>query len=83
MDEARGRELTRSMHRSSGSFELAFSPLLLGLLGFLVDRWLGTVPFVTVAVVVLGFAGVVVKLYYGYESEMREHEAGKPWARRR
>jgi F0F1-type ATP synthase assembly protein I len=69
------------MNRSSGSFELVLSALLLGLIGFGVDRWLGTMPVFTVIAVVLGLGGAIARLYYGYTQEMAEHTAVAPWAR--
>jgi F0F1-type ATP synthase assembly protein I len=82
VNHSQRREITKSMYRSSGSYELVMSPLLLALLGFLVDRWLGTTPFITAAAAVIGFAGACVKLYFGYKTEMDEHEANAPWAKR-
>lgn len=82
MDASQRREFNDQMQRSSGSFELVMSPLLLALIGYGLDRWLGTVPVLTVIFAVVGFAGACVKLYYGYRVEMDEHEAGAPWAKR-
>ena len=70
------------MGRSTGSYELVVSPLILALLGFLVDRWLGTVPIFTIAAGVLGLVGAVIKIYYGYQSEMHAHDIDAPWGRR-
>jgi F0F1-type ATP synthase assembly protein I len=81
MDVSQGRELTRGMHRSTGSFELVLGPLLMALIGYGLDRWLGTAPLLTVALGVLGLAGVCVNLYYGYRREMDEHEANASWRR--
>jgi F0F1-type ATP synthase assembly protein I len=79
MDVSQGRELTNGMHRSTGSFELVLGPLLMAVIGFFLDRWLGTGPWLTIALAVLGLAGVCVNLYYGYRNEMDEHEANAPW----
>ena len=81
MDDSQGRELTQQLHRSTGSYELVLSPVILGVFGWLLDGWLGTTPIITVIAVVVGLAGAVAKLYYGYEAEMAEHERGAPWAR--
>ena len=70
------------MRRSTGSYELVVSPLLLALIGFGLDRVLGTVPLLTAAFAVVGFAGACVILYYRYRNDMDEHEVGKPWAKR-
>ena len=75
------REITEQMNRSAGGYELVFSPLILALIGFGLDKLFGTVPILTVIFAVLGLAGVVIKLYYNYRSEMEAHEAAGPWAR--
>jgi F0F1-type ATP synthase assembly protein I len=79
--DSQGRELTESMHRSTGSYELVISPVLLALIGYGLDRWFGTVPVLTIIFAVVGLAGACVKLYYGYKNEMDEHEAKAPWAK--
>lgn len=82
MDASQRRDLNQQLNRSSGSFELVLSPLLLALAGYALDRWLGIVPVLTVAFAVVGLAGAVVKLYYGYRHEMDQHEIGAPWTTR-
>lgn len=83
MDTAERREVTEGLWRSSGGYELVLSPLLLALLAFfLVDRPLGSTPWVTVAAAVLGFAGAAVKLFYGYQHDMDAHDEAGPWTRR-
>jgi F0F1-type ATP synthase assembly protein I len=67
------------MHRSTGSFELVLGPLLMALIGFGLDRWLGTTPWLTVILGVVGLIGACVNLYYGYQREMDEHEANASW----
>lgn len=81
MEASQGRELTSQMRRSTGSFELVLSPLLFALVGFGVDSLLGTVPLFTTLFAVMGFGGACVRLYYGYQLEMDEHEKDKPWAK--
>ena len=48
-------ELTRSLHRSHGSFELALAPVLMALIGLWLDKTFQTLPVFTIvlAVVVL------------------------------
>ena len=75
------REITEQMNRSAGGYELVFSPLILALIGFGIDKLFGTVPLFTVLFAVLGLIGVVVKIYYNYRAEMEAHEAEGPWAR--
>jgi F0F1-type ATP synthase assembly protein I len=69
------------MYKHSGGYELAFSPVLLALVGYVLDRLFGTVPVLTITFAVLGLVGAVIKLYYGYKAEMEQHEASGPWAK--
>ncbi|NCY15209.1 MAG: AtpZ/AtpI family protein [Actinobacteria bacterium] len=75
------REISEQMGRATGGYELVLSPLLLALIGFGLDRLLGTTPLLTVTLAVIGLAGVVVKLYFQYRAEMDEHAKNGPWAR--
>lgn len=59
-------EFTRSLHRSSGSFELVFAPVLMALMGLWMDRSLGTLPVFTVGLAVFGAIGAAVAQYYTY-----------------
>ena len=81
MTSSQRRDITEQVGRSSGGYELVFSPLLLALIGFGIDKMLGTLPFITILFAVLGLVGVVVKIYFQYRNEMIEHEASGPWAR--
>jgi F0F1-type ATP synthase assembly protein I len=70
------------LNSTHGSFELVLSPVLLALLGLWLDRsvW-HTTPWCTVIFAVVGFAGAVVKLYYGYRARMAELTAERSAAR--
>ncbi len=81
MDSSERRELTQQVHRSTGAYELVLSPLILGLIGFGLDRWLGTTPALTVTFVIAGLVGASAKIYFTYKAEMEMHEAQGPWAR--
>ena len=48
-----------------------FSAMLLGLVGYGIDRWLGTTPVFVVTLSVLGFIGAAVSLYYRFRFEMQ------------
>jgi F0F1-type ATP synthase assembly protein I len=76
------RELTQQMHKSTGSYELVLSPLILALIGYGLDRLFGTLPLFTVVFGVLGLVGACIKIYFGYVTEMDEHEKDAPWAKR-
>lgn len=62
--------------------ELVVAPLVMGAIGWLLDSWLGTAPFLAVGLGMFGVAGVFTKLWLGYDRAMVEEERGKPWARR-
>ena len=61
--------------------EIVLSPLLLGALGWLLDGWLGTDPFLAIGFGLFGAAGIFVKLKLRYDQQMADVEAGKPWTR--
>lgn len=81
MTTSQRRELTQQMGRTTGGYELVFSPLLLALIGYGLDRLLGTLPILTITFGVLGLVGAVTKMYFSYRSEMERHEANGPWAK--
>lgn len=83
MRSSEKREFSESMNRSTGAYELVFSPLLLALIGFGLDKLFGTLPILTITFAVLGLAGVVIKIVYQYRAEMDELERQAPWARSR
>ena len=83
MDVSQRRELARDLNRQSGSFELAVTPVLFGAGGYLLDRWLGIVPVLTLVLLLVAFGGVAAKLWLSYDREMKAHEENGPWARHR
>jgi F0F1-type ATP synthase assembly protein I len=73
LNDSHRRELSNDIfHRSTGSFELVLSPLILGFLGFLLDRAVGTVPVFTIAFAVAAMAGAAARVYYGYRYAMAQ-----------
>ncbi len=64
------------------AIELALTPLVFGFLGHLLDSWLGTNPVFTALLVVFALAGISARMYYGYDTEMKQHESSGPWARK-
>ena len=64
----------------SRAFELALTPAIIGGLGYLLDRWLGLVPILTIVFFLVAMAGLMARMYYGYDAQMKEHEAASPWA---
>jgi F0F1-type ATP synthase assembly protein I len=61
--------------------EVVATPLLLGTLGWLLDGWIGTSPILALVFGSFGAAGIFVKLKLGYDKQMDQAEAGKPWKR--
>ena len=68
-----GEGLNRAM-------ELALTPAIIGGFGYLLDRWLGLLPVFTIVFFLIAMAGVIARMWYGYDARMREHEASSPWA---
>lgn len=64
------------------AFELVVAPMVFGLVGFGLDRVFETTPLFTIIAVVLAFAGTGVKLWFGYDLEMRAHDENSAWAKR-
>ena len=62
--------------------ELAVTPLLFGALGWLLDAWLGTGPWLAIALGTFAVVGTIAKMWYGYDAEMRDLESRSRWARR-
>ena len=62
-------------------FELAMTLLVMVGIGLLVDAIFGTGPLFVIVLSVLGFSGITVKLWLGYDQEMRREEEGAIWNR--
>ena len=65
------------------AMELALTPVAAGGVGYLIDRLLGTVPVMTIVLVVMAVAATFVKMYYAYDAQMKAHDAESPWGRAR
>jgi F0F1-type ATP synthase assembly protein I len=81
VDVSQRREISEQVHHTTGSFELVLSPLLLALIGFGLDRWIGTTPLLTIVFAVAGLTGACIKMYCTYQYEMQQHEAAGLWNR--
>lgn len=64
----------------SRAFELAVTPAVIAGFGYLLDRWLGLLPILTIVFFLVGVAGVITRMWYSYDAEMKEHESTGPWA---
>lgn len=62
------------------AFELALTPAIIGGFGYLLDRWLGLLPVFTIVFFLIAVAGVIARMWYGYDAQMKAHEASGPWA---
>jgi F0F1-type ATP synthase assembly protein I len=77
----------RSLNNAFGealayAFEFVAAALLFAGLGWLLDRWLGTEPVLTVVLALFGFVGVCLRTGYRYKEKVEREEEGKPWTRR-
>ncbi len=64
----------------SRAFELALTPAIIAGLGYLLDRWLGLLPILTIVFFLAAMAGLMARMWYGYDAQMKEHEQAGPWA---
>jgi F0F1-type ATP synthase assembly protein I len=55
--------------------DLALSMLVFLVLGYFLDRWLGTEPLFMITLVLVGFAGQMVRMWFDYEARMKVLEA--------
>lgn len=77
----------RAMNRGLGdgmsrAFELVATPALFALVGLGIDRLVGSSPVFVLAFGLFGVVGTFVRFWYGYDAEMRSHEASSRWAPR-
>jgi F0F1-type ATP synthase assembly protein I len=66
----------------SRAVELVAAPVLFALLGRFLDNRLHTGPLLVIALAVFALAGTFVRMYLGYDRDMKEQEAGAPWGKR-
>jgi F0F1-type ATP synthase assembly protein I len=83
VDRSQRRELNRQLSGTSGAYELVGAPVVLALIAYAVDGWLGTRPILTILAAVIALLGAVVSLYYRYVRDMDRHDADAPWSRSR
>lgn len=78
----------RALHRGFGdalarSFEFAATLGIFTVVGYVIDRALGTIPWFTVGLALFALIGQFVKFWYAYDAEMRREEAQFEAGRRR
>lgn len=62
--------LADAARRSSASFEMVLGPVLMALLGLLVDNWLGTRPVFILVFTLWGLVGAAASVYYRYRRQI-------------
>ena len=66
----------------SQAFEFAAGPVVLGVIGWLIDRSSGTSPLFLIVFAVFGVIASFVSFYYRYQAQIAANDEGKPWTRR-
>lgn len=75
MDLRSRRELNNGFGDAlARAFELVLTPVMFAGLGWLLDGWLGTRPFIALALFAFTAVYVAWKLFARYDAEMRRHE---------
>ncbi len=65
------QDLNRGFSEAFGrGIDLALTPVVFGLIGWLIDRVAGTSPVFTIVVAAIGIAGTVLKIKLGYDKDM-------------
>ena len=66
----------------SQAIEFAAGPVVMGFIGWLIDRSAGTAPFFLVVLALFGVIASFVSFYYRYRAQTARQDEGKPWTRR-
>jgi F0F1-type ATP synthase assembly protein I len=70
-DSRTRQDLNRGFSEAFGrGIDLALTPVVFGLIGWLIDRVAGTSPIFTFVVAGIGILGTVVKIKLGYDKDM-------------
>lgn len=86
VERKRNTSAAIAMNRGFGDamgrgLELCLTLVVFGAIGWGIDRLAGTSPLFTLVFSAVGFAGISVKLWLGYDLEMRKHETSGVWNR--
>ena len=81
------QQTTRALYNGFGNtlaraFELVVTPALFALIGHFIDRWLGTGFVLTLVLTVFCVVGMSIRMVYGYNDAMKQHEAEAVWRRK-
>ena len=78
--QAERRELYNGFGNAmSLGIEFALGPVIFGGLGWLLDRWIGIAPVLTVLLAVVGVVAAFVRTWYRYDAEMKVKESEAVW----
>ena len=66
----------------SQAIEFAAGPVVMGFIGWLIDRSAGTAPVFLVALALFGVIASFVSFFYRYKEQTARQDEGKPWTRR-
>ena len=72
---ARGTRVAVGHDTMGKGFEFAGVVVVFFGLGWLIDRALGTTPWFMITLSMIGVIGHLVRMWYAYDAEMRQHEA--------
>ncbi len=84
--DVRSRRATTQQGYNDGltqAITFVAGPVILGLVGFALDRWFGIRPVLMLAFASFGVVATFVTAYYEYRAKCARDEEGKPWTRRR
>ena len=65
-----GASMRDAMWRGHGGMEIALSPVLLGLVGYVADNRFDTTPLFIIVGAILGLVGSIANQYYRYVARM-------------
>jgi hypothetical protein len=69
------QDLNRGFSEAFGrGIDLALTPVVFGLIGWLIDRVAGTSPVFTIVVATIGVVGTIVKMKLGYDKDMAVYD---------
>lgn len=77
------QDLNRGFSDALGrGVDLALTPVVFGLIGWLIDRVAGTSPVFTIIVATLGVLGTGLKIKLGYDKQMTAYDGDSTTRRR-
>ena len=81
------QQQTRALYNGFGdtlarAFELVVTPVVCGVIGHLIDRWLNTGFVFAMVLVILAVVAISIRMFYGYAEDMKAHESEGAWGRR-